>query len=321
MLIKDSDPVEAAVDALRALLVRPDVSPRARRDIETEIRTGAAGRKTEKDAAYQINFWFRSRNFMIIHDLRIEHAGRVAQIDHVIINRFLEFYVCESKSFKEGVSINEYGEWTRLHRGRPIGMDSPISQLERHVQVLKSVFEDGTVGLPKRLGMRLQPVFKPVVLVSNSARIERPKTNVDHVNWVIKIDQLHSRLERDVDEKGPGQVVGALARVVSTETLEAIARGLAALHAPKAFDWTARFGLTPTAIEVPASPRPMRSTPSVSTRAALPTSAARICDSCQDPLSAKEIEFCQSNAARFAGRQLCYKCQRRSGRRVKVSPT
>jgi hypothetical protein len=45
----------------------------------------------------------------VIHDHRIEHRGRVAQIDHLLINRFLDIFVLESKNYDYGVKISEEG--------------------------------------------------------------------------------------------------------------------------------------------------------------------------------------------------------------------
>jgi hypothetical protein len=46
---------------------------------------------------------------VVIHDLRIEHRGRVAQIDHLLINRVLDIFVLESKNYYYGVKISEEG--------------------------------------------------------------------------------------------------------------------------------------------------------------------------------------------------------------------
>ena len=71
----------------------------------------------ERDAAYEIEFHLGPNpNRMTIHDLRLEVDGRVAQIDHLIITRLVNFWVCESKHFAEGVAINDYGEWIVLRR-------------------------------------------------------------------------------------------------------------------------------------------------------------------------------------------------------------
>jgi hypothetical protein len=42
-------------------------------------------------------------------DLRIEHRGRVAQIDHLLINRWLDIFVLEPKNYDYGVKIREEG--------------------------------------------------------------------------------------------------------------------------------------------------------------------------------------------------------------------
>ena len=47
---------------------------------------------------------------MTIHDLRLEVDGRVAQINHLIIDRVLTIWVCESTHFSEGVAVDDFGE-------------------------------------------------------------------------------------------------------------------------------------------------------------------------------------------------------------------
>jgi hypothetical protein len=101
MLIKSADDKQPQIDALNALLPRPDVDPATRRKIDTEIRQMRAGVAGERDAAYEIEFDSGpSRNRMTIHDLRLEIDGRVAQIDHLIITRLLDFWARASISLR-----------------------------------------------------------------------------------------------------------------------------------------------------------------------------------------------------------------------------
>lgn len=90
-------------------------------------------------------------------DLRLEIGGRVAQIDHLIIDRFLTIWVCESKHFTEGVAVNDHGEWSRFWRGRSTGMPSHTEQNRKHIEVLRDVFDGGLVALPRRLGIAVKP--------------------------------------------------------------------------------------------------------------------------------------------------------------------
>ena len=99
MQIKAADDVQSDIDALEALARRPDVDYRTRDRVEQEIRTIRSGAAGEREAAYEIEFeWGKSKNQATIHGLRIEVDGRVAQMDHVIINRVLDVWVCESKT-------------------------------------------------------------------------------------------------------------------------------------------------------------------------------------------------------------------------------
>src|SRR5919204_6753625 len=250
MLIKAAAERTTDVSALEALLKRSDVPPDARRRIQQEARTLAAGAKAEDDAAYQIEFYCGSNpNIMTLHDLRLEHNDRVAQIDHLILNRLLEIYVCESKSFAQGVSINERGEWSTTYRSSSHGIASPIEQNLRHAAVLRDVLRSGKVTLPKRLGVTLMPEIRTLVVVSARARIQRPRRAIPGLDSVIKVDQVISTIDRAIDEKlsrafehGNVGALLAVGKVVSRETLERIARELAALHRPVSFDWAAKFG-------------------------------------------------------------------------------
>jgi hypothetical protein len=247
MRIKAADGRQQDVIELERLLDRPDVPQATRKRIEVEIRNIQAGERAEQDAAYHIELYFgRSQNWATIHDLRIEVDGLTAQIDHLLLDRTAGVWVCERRSFAEGVSINEHGEWSRWWHGKQAGMASPIEQNRRHIHLLQRVFDQGLAPLPRRLGLvPMKPRFRSLVLVSNDARITRPKRKVDGINEVIKAEQLKTRVFEQADKASALDI----ARVMGKEGLEQFARGLAALHRPSHVDWAARFG-------VPASPPP-----------------------------------------------------------------
>jgi hypothetical protein len=253
MLIKSADDRQRDIVELERLLDRRDVPQATRKRIEAEIRQIQAGEKAERDAAYLVDLYFgRSENWAVIHDLRVEVGEHAAQIDHLIINRLAQVWVCESKSFAEGVSVNEYGEWSRWWRGRPEGIPSPIEQNRRHILLLQRAFDDGLMQPPKRLGLvRRKPEIKSLVLVSDNARIGRPKRPIDGLDQVVKAEQLRHKLEEGFDKAPPQSTLG----IIGKEGLEAFARELAALHRPASRDWAARFGLAGKE-EPPGSAKP-----------------------------------------------------------------
>lgn len=98
MLLKSADDRAPDIAALEALRARPGLDERTARRIEREIWAMRLGATAESDAAYLLDFDFRdSRNWAVIHDLRLEVDGQVAQMDHLAISRMLEIYVCEKQ--------------------------------------------------------------------------------------------------------------------------------------------------------------------------------------------------------------------------------
>jgi hypothetical protein len=229
MLIKQADDQTAVIAALEQ--ASKSSGPGAKRSGEA-LRIRKAGLKGEAESAYLIDFEFaQSRNWAVIHDLRIEHNGRTAQIDHLLINRWMDFYVLESKHFHAGLKITEDGEFLRwnAHRRTYEGMASPLEQNDRHIAVLRDAVEK--IELPVRLGLRIPPSFSSLILVSPTARIDRPK-RFDS-SRVIKADQLKKRLWKDIDEENPLLgLIKTAAKIVSSDTIEYVARQLAEMHCP-----------------------------------------------------------------------------------------
>ena len=237
MLLKTADDKSGDIQALEALLGRTDLDARQRRAIQDEIWAIRLGAKAESDAAYQLDFDLRdSKHWAVIHDLRIDLEGQVAQIDHLVISRMLEVFVCESKSYTGGVKVNEHGEWSTFRDRRPIGIPSPVEQNRRHIKVLEQVTKRGLVRLPRRI-VTIKPTFRNIVLVSKDGLITRPRKKLPELDSVVKVDQFRTHLlSREISNS---QVL----KFVTSDTLAAFGRQLVALHSPAHVDWEARFGL------------------------------------------------------------------------------
>lgn len=320
MRIKGTDGREADLAALRGLLERPGLEPETRSRIERELRMLQAGLQGERDAAYEIEFQYGAvEKRATIHDLRLEVDGRTAQIDHLIIDRLLTIWVCESKHFAEGVKVDERGEWTTYWQGRPRGIPSPVEQNRRHIAVLRDVFDRGLVALPRRLGITIKPDFRSLILVSNNARISRPRSKATEAavgaDEVIKVERLRATLDAASDVRS----VLELSRAVGAETVQRLAAELAALHRPPPpIDWAARFGVRPSTAPEPDQPSGREATePHLGPRPGGQPQAksgrgrdsGKACDACGVPVSIGVMRYAQEHAARFRGRLLCMRCQ------------
>lgn len=319
MIIKTAEDKESEIATLRALQIRPDITSEIKKRIEQEIKNIHAGAKGEREAAYEIEFTYGpSKNWMIIHDLRIECEGRVAQIDHIAISRLLEIWVCESKHFSEGLAINEHGECTAFYGNKPYGVPSPLEQNRKHIEVLESVFKTGMVKLPTRLGFNIKPSINSLILVSKRARISRPKVKIAGIDTIIKNDQFKNKIDQSIESDN--NPLG-LAKLISSETLEQFARQLVAIHRPISINWHAKFGLPKESpLNLPAKqveahieqtkPEHVVKVPKLEATTDRPKQKL-ICHLCNEPVPYAVAKFCWFNKPKFGGNLYCMECQKK----------
>jgi len=91
MLIKSAEDEESQIAILQNLLCHERVPSEKRQLIERDLRNLSIGMATERQTAFEIDFYAGpSKNLFVIHDIRLEIGGRVAQIDHLLMNRAFE---------------------------------------------------------------------------------------------------------------------------------------------------------------------------------------------------------------------------------------
>lgn len=237
MILKKSDDKEPQIQALESLLSIATGDTKAK--VQKELNMLRAGIKGEQETTYHIDFNLRdSKNYAVIHDLRLEVDGNVAQIDHLLINRTLRIYCIETKHFTSGIKINDDGEFMQWNSFKKVyeGIPSPLAQNQRHIRVLNETF-DTSIKLPELLGFVLYPSFHSRVVVNNDARIDRSKTFDSQT--LVKSEQLYDSIKKDFNNLG----FGAVLKTVSYAEIENIAHQLIAMHKPIYINYRAKFGI------------------------------------------------------------------------------
>ena len=88
MILKNADSKQDSIKELQRLIAIAPANLKLK--IEKELNFLKAGVKGEQEAAYLMDFALeKSKNTIIIHDVRFEFEGRAAQIDHLLIHRSL----------------------------------------------------------------------------------------------------------------------------------------------------------------------------------------------------------------------------------------
>ena len=310
MIVKKRDSLRPQFDALEALLAL-DPPEKKRALVEKELKLLRSGERGEKDSAYYIDFhWGDSKNWAVLHDLRLEDRGQVAQIDHVLINRHLEIFVLETKHYRQGLTISESGEFSFFFNGRAQAIPSPIEQNKRHIFFLERYVKNRGL-MPKRLGITMTPVFKNFVLVSPESKIVRPPLQAFDTSMVIKSDMLRDEVEKHLDSVSLEAVL-AFGRLIGQDTLQNIARSLAAQHQPASIDYQEQFAIRAEAIsDKPSGVEAASVATEGTTKSQRSQEASRyFCARCRKGISKKVAMFCFQNKRRFSGKAYCFDCQK-----------
>lgn len=250
MILKQADDKQADIDILHNLASQAS-STRQRTDVQSEIDNIVAGMRGEQDASYYLDQEFRHReDAVVIHDLRIEEEGDVAQIDHLVISRRRQAFVLETKALKATISCNDAGEWEAVYGRDRYPIASPLEQCKRHAAVLR-----------RWLGRRetaLREVI-PVVLVAPTTKLGQRASAHDDPD-IVKSD-LFPRWYEQKTSASATHVVQKGQEMMSEDELAGIGFRLIKAHTPIQFDWRRRFGF-PSLVEA--------DTPAVPTQAKAP---------------------------------------------------
>lgn len=237
MIWKEADDRQSDIKQLEQLHEVASGAEKTR--IQKQIANIRAGRAGERDTAHFLGREFgESQRMGILHDLRLELDGDVAQIDHLVIHRYqATAWVLETKNYAGRLTCDEHGDWTVWSRGKPRYIPSPVNQARRQCELLRRWLRDNEITTIQRI--------QPVVLISPKSSVDRSKLPADA--HVVKSDNFGQWWQKEADSIG---VAGALRMVgkhflsgMSEQDFDALGHRLAAAHQPADYDWQAMLAL------------------------------------------------------------------------------
>lgn len=326
MLLKLADDHGPRLQLLESLEAQKHWNTAQREWLRSQLWALRRGISGERGAAYYIDHAYKaSTNLAVLHDLRLEWGGEVAQIDHLILSRGMVFYLLETKSFSGDVHINAHGEFSVRYGAEMRGIPSPLEQSKRHEKLLMRYLEH--LGIGGRLGVR--PQFFHAVLLDPKGNIRRPARKDFDTSNVIKADQFEAWRNRLVDERtSMAQVFKGLVNLRSSDTLRSWGQQLAQAHRPLPSEsWLPEFmrahmrepevkaDVTPVmAVAAPAPAAAARSVPVPSPE------REDVCAVCQQAVSAEVAAFCRRQAPPWGGQVLCRTHQDSQRAAVRAEP-
>ena len=295
MLVKAADDKTKRLRLLEDLQRSPRLDARQKEWLAKELRATKQGIQGERNAAHYLdNYLGSSKNFMVIHDLRIKVDEEVAQIDHLLVGRAF-FILLETKTFGGDIAVNERGEFSVQYPGEKVyNIPSPFEQSRRHANVLQKLLE--RLSIRPRTGGRHR--MEHVVLVDPSRAVRRPNDKILDTSFLVKADQFpdwHTKWA----EKNPGviELFTTLADVRGQETVKEWAEKIVCQHRPS------------PQLDLPdfMQPREEQTSSSAANAPTAPAAEKRklMCATCGMKISFAEGKFCWNNEHRFGGYQYC----------------
>jgi hypothetical protein len=249
MLLKHRDGRQAEIRELKGILGL-GLGAEQRSAAELELASLLEAEKQEQSLAQYLDFRYEeSGNWALIHDLRIEHHLETARFDHLLIDRFLDVYVIESRNFDRGMKITEEGLFMLWDGNGYVAAASPLERNLRQIEVLRQSVGERDLG-PRRLGYPIPLKYRNVVLFSAASNLIKPGAAPVDLGAVHTAEEFVSLAGEYMTNKS---ILDA-SKMVSYDVLREFGEKLVRLHrrAP-AVDYFERFGVL---VEPTDGPRP-----------------------------------------------------------------
>jgi len=192
VFLKEDSNAEEQLKSLKDL--EPFLNADGIKILKQDIRNLEYGITGEKNIKFELEN--SHMPMYVLHDIYLEHEDLNAQIDYLVVTKKLTFII-ECKNLYGDIDINNAGDFVRTTEYKGIkkreGIYSPITQNQRHVDLMKKIRVDGKNNiLTKFISERYFDEFNiPVVVLANPKTVLNAKYAKKEVkNKVIRADQL-----------------------------------------------------------------------------------------------------------------------------------
>ena len=127
----------------------------------------------------------------ILHDINLEYKDYKAQIDFIILTK-KNYYIIECKNLYGNISIDNKGNFYRINNKNKVGIYNPITQLDRHVNIIRRYIEDKNNFIGKLIVKKIfDSMYHGIVVLANDNTVVEDKYAPKTVkNKVIRADKL-----------------------------------------------------------------------------------------------------------------------------------
>lgn len=235
VFLKEESDVTDYISRLKAL---QNVAKGAvRKIIDREIKFASIGEYGENNIAFELKN--SGMPMYILRDIHLESGDLTAQIDFIVVTRKMTFII-ECKNLIGDIEIDNKGNFIRnyVFNGKRIreGIYSPITQNQRHLQVLKQILKDAKKSiLAKTFFCKFfNDFYKSIVVLANPKTLLNAKNAKKEIQEkVIRADQLIQYIKNVYSSSKEIQD--------NDKALKARAERLLKLHTPNKSDYAKKY--------------------------------------------------------------------------------
>ena len=198
VFLKENSEVSEFISKMNSL--SEEASPTIKEEIDKQIKLASYGEAGEKNIAFELKN--SGLDMYILHDIYLEQDDLSAQIDYLIVCR-KKIYVLECKNLVGDIEVDSNGQFIRKYEinGKKYkeSIYSPITQNERHLNVLKEVRKASKSNfLTKQLFLNnFEKNYQSVVVLANPKSCLNDKYAKKEIKQkVIRADQLISFIKK-----------------------------------------------------------------------------------------------------------------------------
>lgn len=232
VILKKDSSAKAQLEALESL--RGTLPPAAEKRLGADIRALQAGIVGEERILYELQN--SHMDMFVLHDLYLEHNGLTAQIDFLVATP-QRIFVLESKQLFGYIEITKRGDFIRSFGKKREGIYSPITQNQRHLELIHAMKRDSR-GLAMNLLVDgdFDDIYRSLVVLANPKTVLKDRYATKEVKrQVVRADQLVSTIKAINNEKGPGR------EKISRSATQKRAEWFLAQHKENPVDYAAKY--------------------------------------------------------------------------------
>ncbi len=231
IFLKESNSLQFRMERLQELYKTslPNTASR----IQQDIRLVQAGITGESNIAFELKN--SHMPMIVLHDLYLERGDLSAQIDYLIITRKRHFIV-ECKNLVGNIQVTNTGDFVRTIGDKKEGIYSPITQNQRHLDLLKQIRKDTKSNILSQglFEKYFYDAYRSVVVLANPKSMLNIKyAPKDLKQQIIKADQLIAYIKTINDDPGM--------EPSSEKAMEEMAQFFLDQHKENQIDYTAKY--------------------------------------------------------------------------------